>query len=477
VHATGEREPVPARRSTEGRRRPKARSALVCVAVVMAVLGAACSSGRSGSDAGGGSTATTTDASAVSFGTLASPCGPGTASGATQKGVTDTSITIGYGDDAGFAQSPGLDHELSDAMKAMIKWCNDQGGINGRQVVGNYHDAKVLDVNNAMAEACQTDFMLVGEGWSLDSAQEVTRLGCNLAAVPGFATSAAFAHGASMIQPLPNPVDYASVEIAAAMQKQFPEQVKKSSVMFGNFASTIDTKDKVLVSYPQFGFNFLDCPQEYNIQGESDWKPFVQHLKDCGAETVYFTGSPYPFFENVLDAATQIGYKPIWITDANFYDQAFAAWNVAGNADSTYVRSTFTPLEEAGSDPATQQYIDIVKANGGDISQLGEQATSAFLLWATAAQTCGSQLTSACVMDTLSAVHSWTGGGLHAETDPGANMPTDCGLVLKLDGPKFVRNYPEGAGTYDCSPDYVVKVTGRVADQAHLDANRISHPQ
>ena len=80
-------------------------------------------------------------------------------------------------------------------------------------------------------------------------------------------------------------------------------------------------------------------------------------------------------------------------------------------------------------------------------------------------------------MEKLSAIHSLTGGGLHAETDPPANLPTDCGLVLKLDGTEFVRNYPEGEGTYDCSPDYVVKVTGRVADQAHLDANRISQPE
>jgi len=445
------------------------------VAVVTLLVAGACSSGRS--DGGGGATATTAGATTASFGTLASPCGPGAASGATQKGVTDTAITIGYGDDAGFAQSPGLDHELSDAMKAMIKWCNDQGGINGRTVVGTYHDAKVLDVNNAMAEACQTDFMLVGEGWSLDSGQEQTRLGCGLAAVPGFATSPQFANGKDMIQPLPNPVDYTSVEIASAMQKQFPEQVKKASVMFGNFASTIDTKDKVLASYPQFGFDFLPCPQEYNIQGETDWKPFVQQLKDCGAQAVYFTGSPYPFFENVLDAAVQIDYHPIWWADANFYDQTLAAWNTAGNGDDLYVRSTFAPLEEAASNPATQQYIDIVKGNGGDVSQLGEQATSAFLLWATGAKACGSTLTSACVMEKLSAIHSWTGGGLHAETDPPSNRPTDCGLVLKLDGTRFVRDYPEGEGTYDCSPDYVVKVTGRVADQAHLDANRISQPQ
>jgi len=453
------------------------RRALAGAVVAVALLAGACSSGRSDATGDGTSSATTEVADTVSFGTLPSPCGPGQASGATQKGVTDTSIAIGYGDDAGFAQSPGLDHELSDAMKAMIGWCNDQGGINGRQVVGNYHDAKVLDVNNAMAEACVSDFMLVGEGWSLDSSQEATRLGCDLAAVPGFATSPQFANGKNMIQPLPNPVDYTSVEIASALQEQFPEQVTKASVMFGNFASTIDTKDKVLASYPEFGFTFLPCPQEYNIQGETDWKPFVQQLKDCGAQAVYFTGSPYPFFENVLDAAVQVDYHPIWWADANFYDQTLAAWNTAGNGDDLYVRSTFAPLEEADSNPATQQYIDIVKASGGDVSQLGEQATSAFLLWATGAKACGSTLTSACVMEKLSEIHSWTGGGLHAETDPPSNRPTDCGLVLKLEGTAFVRNYPEGVGTYDCNPDYVVKVSGRVVEQAHLDANRISQPE
>ena len=47
-------------------------------------------------------------------------------------------------------QSPGLNHQMSDAVKAFISWCNDAGGINGRKVKGNYHDAKILDVNNAV---------------------------------------------------------------------------------------------------------------------------------------------------------------------------------------------------------------------------------------------------------------------------------------------------------------------------------------
>jgi ABC-type branched-subunit amino acid transport system substrate-binding protein len=463
--------PVSQRRSSRGR----ATVALVALVTVLSLVAAACGSGRSSS---GDENSTATSAATggdTTFGDLASPCGGGDASGATQQGVTDTAITIGYGDDAGFAQSPGLNHEMSDAVKSMIDWCNQQGGINGREVKGNYYDAKITEVNNAMTNACSQVFMLVGQGWSLDSSQEATRLGCNMASVPTYSVSPAFANGKLMVQPVPNPIDYTPVQIAAAFQQEYPQEITKSAVMYANYAATVDTKDKVLASYPKFGFTFLnDCAQEYNIQGESDWKPFVQRLKDCGAQVVYFTGSPYPNFENVLDAAAQIGYQPKWITDANFYDEAFAKWNVSGNADNVYVRQAFIPLEEAAQNPATQQYLDIVNNTGGDVNQLGMQAASAFLLWATAAKDCGSTLTSDCVMTALAKVHSWTGGGLHAETDPGANQPPDCGLVLKLDGTKYVQWNPAEAATYACSPDYVVKVTGPVVDKANLDANRIA---
>ena len=153
---------------TVQRRRRRSTVALVAIGVTIALAAGACGGGRS--DAGGGSSTTAKPTSSTDFGTMASPCGKGDAKGATAQGVTDTSITIGYGDDAGYPASPGLNKEMSDAIKAMMKWCNDQGGINGRQVVGNYHDAAIMNVNNAMTDACAKDFMLVGEGWSLDSA-------------------------------------------------------------------------------------------------------------------------------------------------------------------------------------------------------------------------------------------------------------------------------------------------------------------
>jgi len=444
--------------------------------VVASLLASACGSGRRGpaEDASGGATSSSAVESATTFGTIEAPCGPGDATGATDQGVTDTAITIGYGDDAGFAQNPGLNHQMSDAMEAFIAWCNDLGGINGRTISGNYHDAAVTEVNNVMAEACGTDFFLVGEGFSLDAAQEPIRRGCGLPAVPGFAVSPEFTNAPLKWEPSPVPADYTNASAAAQLAELFPQTIDRAAVMFANYSATIDSKDKVVSAWPDFGYTFLDCPQQYSIQGESDYRPFVQKLKDCGAELVYFVGTPYPNFENVLSAADQVGFDPIWYVDVNFYDDSFRQWNTTGLADRVYVRNSFVPLEEAASNPATQQFLDIMGRYGGDVSQLGEQSASAFLLWATAAKACGSELTRQCVGDQLDGITAWTGGGLHAEANPGQNLPGDCGLLLKLEGTSFVRVTPPEPGTYTCDPSFAAEVTGPALDRANLDENRIS---
>ncbi len=98
-----------------------ARAAGLGIAALTLVLTAgACGSDRDSEDAG--STGDTGDngssqSSATAFGDLESPCGEGDASGATDQGVTDDSITIGYGDDRGFAAAPGLNQELGDGVE------------------------------------------------------------------------------------------------------------------------------------------------------------------------------------------------------------------------------------------------------------------------------------------------------------------------------------------------------------------------
>lgn len=420
-------------------------------------------------DGGGGE-----EAASDGFGTLESPCGDGDGGPATEQGVTEDQIVIGYGDDAGYPVSPGLSHETSDAIEALIEWCNAQGGINGREISGNYYDAAITNVANAVTQACDEVFMLVGNAWALDSAQEEIRLGCDLPSVPTYSVSPEFANAPLTYQSVPNPADIYTAGWADMIAELFPEEIKKASVMYGNFAATIDTKDKVVQTFDDFGFEFLDCPVEYNIAGEPDWKPFAQRLKDCGAEVVYYSGQPYPNMQNLLDDAAQIGYEPIWLVDSNAYLASFAEWNATGNGDNVYLRTVFTPFEQADSNPATQQYIDLIEDSGGDISQLGQQATSSFLLWATAAQACGAELTRQCVLDELAGITSWDGGGMHAETNPGENLPPECAMLLKLEGTEWVQAHPEEEGEMVCNPDGNIELTGRVVDQAELDDDRIS---
>src|SRR5437016_595709 len=310
----------------------RSRAHRAALATVVIVVAAACGGnhGKASPAPGSGTTSSTTTAtSTAKFGVLDSPCGPGNAKGASAKGVTDTSITIGYGDDKGYSAAPGLDKEMSDAVKAIIGWCNAQGGINGRKVVGNYYDAKVLQVTQVMTQACNDKvFMLVGQGYVLDDGQETLRIKCKLSSVPGYAVSTAFAHGSGVEEPIPAAGDEVSASSAFEVAQMFPDAVKKAALVFAEFPATRETRDKAAAAYPKAGWHFLNCDQKYNIAGESDWKPFASTLKACGVQAVVWVGSPDPNLENFLNASKQVGFAPqAWATDPNQYTAAFAKWN------------------------------------------------------------------------------------------------------------------------------------------------------
>ncbi|MCU1398654.1 MAG: hypothetical protein JWN62_1763 [Acidimicrobiales bacterium] len=419
---------------------------------------------------------TTTAPAGETFGDLPSPCGAGTASGATDKGVTDTNITIGYGDDEGYAAAPGLDKEMSDAMKAMIAWCNQQGGINGRQVVGNFYGANVTEVDKAMTQACADKvFMMVGEGYVFDSGQEQIRIGCQLAAMPGFAVSGAFNQGPGVRLSVPAPGDQVALSGAYAAAALFPDAVKKAAFVYAKYPATQEPRDKYAAGFPAAGWNFLDCDQYYGIGGEADWTPFATALQACGVDAVVFVGSPNPNFQNLLAAAKQVGFNPtMWYTENNEYDSDFAKWNGdnGGAGNNVYVRTGYVPFEEATPDSAVQKYLDLVNADGGKPAILGEAATSSFLLWATAVQQCGSEVTAKCVFEKVDAIHDWSAGGLHSPGDPGANQTSPCGILLKLDGASFTRVSPTSG--FDCQDKYVAPVSTPAVAAAMLGPDRVS---
>jgi ABC-type branched-subunit amino acid transport system substrate-binding protein len=464
----------------------------VAVLLSLGLLAAACGSDRTdesattttapvatGSGTGVTAATTTTAVPGVKFGTMDSPCGKGTAAGATATGVTDTKITIGFGDDAGYAAAPGLSKEMADAMKVIIAWCNEQGGINGRQIDGKYYDAKLLEIDKAMTQACNDKvFMMVGQGWAFDAGQEKIRIDCKLPSIPGYSVSANFAMGPGVRQTLPNPADQVTLSAAYQLATLFPDAVKKAAFVFAEYPPTRETRDKYEAGYPSAGWSFLKCDQVYGIAGEPDWKPFASALKACGVEAVVWVGSANPNFQNLLTAAKQVGFTPkLWNTDANHYDSSFIKWNAdnGGVADAVYVRMAVVPFEEADKNPGIKQYVDLMsKSSGSKQGLLGVQSFGSFLLFATGVKACGSTVTAKCVLAEIDKLKDWTAGGMQTPTTPGVNATPACGILLKMTGAKYDRVAPTDK-VFDCQDKYALKgLTTKALTEAKLGPDRVS---
>ena len=130
----------------------------------------------------------------------------------------------------------------------------------------------------------------------------------------------------------------------------------------------------------------------------------------------------------------------------------------------------FTPFELAQANPtqypAMAQMLSIVKQyENTPAKSLGVNSFSAWLLWAEAAKSCGSNLTRQCVMAYAGSQSNWTAGGLHTPEVP-ANATgnhSQCFLALKATPSGWVTDpavYKPNQGLYNCDPANVFKLTG-----------------
>lgn len=376
----------------------------------------------------------------VMFGSVESPCGPGDAKGATDIGVTDTEIHVGTIADVS-GPKPGLNKGMHDSMKAFEKWCNDQGGILGRKLVVELLDSKLLNYQDTIKGACNTQLALVGGLGVLDQTGAQDAVDCGLVLVPGAAVSPEQTEASNVVQPMPNLIHRYLVGPADWVAKTYPDSIKKAGNVYSNFQTTKQQSDKLIEAYKQSGFDFT-FHEAANVN-ESNWAPIVVAMKNKGVD--YFTlTSSFEEIVPLLAAMQQQDYKPKVIElETNFYNSKFPK-DAGATADGTFVRLTAWPFEEADKNPAMQQYLQALKAAVPDAEPelLGVQAWSAGLLFATAAKATGSNLTRTTLFDELKKIHKWNGGGLQGTSDPGSSTPSTCFIIMEVKDGGFVRKYP-----------------------------------
>jgi ABC-type branched-subunit amino acid transport system substrate-binding protein len=423
----------------------------------------------SGSTASSAATETTAEAAttttaaepvAGSFGSLEGICGPGDAAGETDRGVTGTEIHIGVMGDPTNTVIPGAGQEFFDIAEAFAGWCNEAGGINGRQIVVSLRDAQLFDVGARMIEACESDFMLVGGANPLDEPGVEQRLGCGLAQIPAYVVSAAAATADLQVV-----VDSSIPEVAVghfrALAEAFPDAFQAVSFISVDGGGLNSFAERQIDALATLGFETVDF-QLAPVTGVDNWRPYAQNALSNGARSVV-TLSPdiAPF----VRAMTDVGWTPdVMPLGVQNYNDGTIQLAQEGILPPTWVTMTFWPFEAADENPATQQAIDLIEA-GSDIepSFAHLQALSAWLLWASAATACGDDLTVTCVIEEAGSWTDWTAGGLRAPvaTQVGAGVLSRCFTLLRATPDGFVLDPDMTRPTDDifhCDPGNVVEV-------------------
>jgi hypothetical protein len=459
-------------------RRPVRRG--LAALAVLTLLAGACSrdDGDTETDAGatttaapgdGGDATTTTAAEeanrldSAAFGDLEDVCTDGDSSGATDTGVTDDSIQVGTFTDKGFTSRPGLNQEMYDAAVAFAAWCNEHGGIGGRELVIADRDAAIGAFNDRIVESCDQDFAMVGGGAVLDDADNGGRVACGLPNIPGYVVSATAREADLQVQPVPNPLDKLMAGQYRVLAEADPEAIAHYGIMTSTFGSVLLVRDTSIEAATQFGYEVV-YNREYSAGGESNWRPFVEEMQSAGVQILEFVGEPENLAQ-LQEAMQLVGYFPeITIQPPNFYDANYVDL-VADFAQGVEVRTQYTPFELADTNPATADFLELMERYNpsGKVASLGAQTVSAFLLFAQSAAACGSELTRECLLEEAGSVTEWTGGGLHTPQDPSTNTPSDCFALLALTPEGFVvdeERTQANEGIFNCDPANVVDVSG-----------------
>lgn len=449
----------------------KRRLKVLGIGACLVLLGAACGHSSSNNSsattvaASSATSATTTGASGSSgsssgsgsFGTLGQICGPGSASGSTAPGVSDTSIHVTTITDVAYAAAPGIFKDVADSASAFTAWCNAAGGIAGRKINDTLLDAKGTQDSAMMLQACSNNSLaLVGDLELGDAAGVAPRLACGLAEIPGGTVSDAASDAALRVSAYPSPGSSVNVAVFAGAKHKYPNDTKVGFI-YTNTPTLADVKNRELQGAQKLGFQVV-YDASIPVTGLTNPQSYVLQAKAAGVQ-VFAPIVAAAQVAQLDQAMNTVGWYPDSVAlAANVYDPSLIQ---AGGSSlkNTWVQYPAVPFEQANQ--AVTQYENIVKqyVPGGKVDAQGLRAFDAWALFAVAAKGCGNQLTRACLLQQAGSQKQWTGGGLVAPEDlnPSGQTAPVCNVAMEAtpSGWKIDNSYlpaTPGKEPFNCDP-------------------------
>ena len=149
-------------------------------------------------------------------------------------GVTDDTIRIGVISDKENPAVPLPTVGIEESVKAFVEFCNDAGGINGRQLELQTYDSEISRTDEVTKAACRDDlFALVGDGSVQDQQGVETRVGCGLPEVAAYSATSTRAESEDFFQPVVGTLStFFNVGPCRYIAEQFPDAVTKAATVY-----------------------------------------------------------------------------------------------------------------------------------------------------------------------------------------------------------------------------------------------------
>jgi ABC-type branched-subunit amino acid transport system substrate-binding protein len=435
-------------------------SMIVALGAACVLVLAACSShGSNGTPTTSKAAASTPESPSVSasspastagsFGTVGQVCGPGSAKGATDTGVTDTDLHVGTIADVGWATAPGLLQPIFDASDAFVSWCNAAGGINGRKLVLDKRDSAFSNYLPQIQKSCTADVAVVSMGILDDTGVDAWEK-CGLLNFTAATVGPKAANAKDMFPMTPIPADQQTIGGFHLFFDKHPDWAKAVGSLYSNGAAGDREQHTYNDAIKSLGGKIV-YTAEYTPT-TSNWTPFVQAMKKAGVKFLFLNDTAN-VTAGIEQAMSTLGWYPdLQISPSQIYDDA--TLQLAGKyIKNYYVYIPTTPFEAAAKVPAVQQYLDLLKVHAPKAKKtfFGSTSFSAWLLLASGIKSCGDNVTRTCIADYVATQKQWTGGGLQGPIDPAANRASECFAIMRVDSDKFVQEFPSELGQYDCS--------------------------
>jgi len=390
---------------------------------------------------------------------------------ATEIGITDSTIRVAVVADVENALAPGLFAGSPAAVQGFAKYINKNGGLAGRKLVVDFIDSHLspTDARNAMIEACEQDFAIVGTAAlflnNVDDLVECADKAGNATGLPDIPIlSTEIVHQCSPVSFGPNPsqLDCATKDAVPQTWRSNVGSVKYYQRKFGKdlhgtFLYGNDLKSAsigglaIIRSFVEAG---IQLDNEIGISArapQTEYTPVVQRLKETESNFSLNTG---PFSSSVAlrkEAKLQ-GVDPtsvIW--ECFCYDERFIEQGGA-DVDGEFVRISHLPYTDTKNAAmksflkfTPEDKVDSFAAFGWVAGLLFRDAVNA------AVEKNGNNgLTRAALFDALRGITRFDADGMWGTTNVGDHVPTPCFVLMQVKGTKFQRVHPQKAATFDC---------------------------